>query len=394
MEIKLYSTLPETEAGKAVLRRARQLTDYEWTPVRDVPTYFKNEATVLPAGVPIKGFPYASTEKINKFISENVSFETYISAITNPNSKIYQPGWAALDACNYGIVCNGLVRYAFGIKKRIPTAKWLTIEGMRLVAKRGEYSSEDIRLFDVLYAFGEGRNHVSLITDILKNEKGEIIKFEISEAIRPHCTRRLFTPEEIFEKFSLFHLTRYDLLEEVPLVDKEIDELIWNNQNPKETPKIAVDNGNKSNYLEGEVVTFSVNSDESDEVIIYKDGEVFEIVKVASKALFPRLLPKGYYKAELKAAKESVLFSVNMDSISFSVENGELFCKASSEDKASLFRYMDFRNERGSYTEAYDLTEEEKLSGEFTRKIPEDAVSFKVYYENDYGVWTRGYIYL
>ena len=35
------------------------------------------------------------------------------------------------------------------------------------------------------------------------------------------------------------------------------------------------------------------------------------------------------------------------------------------------------------------LTEEEKARGVITRKIPEDAGSFKVYYKNAYGVWTH-----
>ena len=35
------------------------------------------------------------------------------------------------------------------------------------------------------------------------------------------------------------------------------------------------------------------------------------------------------------------------------------------------------------------LTEEEKKTGIFTRKLPDDAVNFKVYFENKYGVWTH-----
>ena len=35
------------------------------------------------------------------------------------------------------------------------------------------------------------------------------------------------------------------------------------------------------------------------------------------------------------------------------------------------------------------LTEEERKTGTFTREIPADAASFKVYFENRYGFWTH-----
>jgi hypothetical protein len=53
---------------------------------------------------------------------------------------------------------------------------------------------------------------------------------------------------------------------------------------------------------------------------------------------------------------------------------------------------MDFRHEGegAAPLEKYEeLTEEEKESGCFTRPIPDTAKHFKVYWENDYGVWTH-----
>ena len=40
------------------------------------------------------------------------------------------------------------------------------------------------------------------------------------------------------------------------------------------------------------------------------------------------------------------------------------------------------------------LTDEEKSSGHYERKIPDDALYFKVYYENKYGIWTHTMIEL
>jgi cation transport ATPase len=84
--------------------------------------------------------------------------------------------------------------------------RWGDIPGMRQVAPRGAYSAEEIRLCDVLHAFGEGRNHVALITDILRDEDGVIRQIEVSEAARPSCRRACYGVEEYLEVASFASL--------------------------------------------------------------------------------------------------------------------------------------------------------------------------------------------
>ena len=242
----ITSTQPKNEREAAVIARARQLTDFVWTPIRDVPTYLNEVGnTVLLAGEQVTGFPYSSCETNDKFFCENVSFETFLSAIPNPESKLYSVGEGSLRACSYGVVCNGFVRYVFGIPYRVSTKRWFTIKGMNKIKEKGEFTVEDMRLCDVLHAFNDGRNHVSLVTDILRDENGKVAFVEISEAVRPSCKRRLFTPEQFYEKYKPFSLCRYEFIDNVPLLDKETDALLWNSGIEKKRPKITVNNGNK-----------------------------------------------------------------------------------------------------------------------------------------------------
>ena len=85
--------------------------------------------------------------------------------------------------------------------------------------------------------------------------------------------------------------------------------------------------------------------------------------------------------------------------ISHSVKDGYLTVTANACDPDSKILYTDFR-EAGRTTNNYnascapmaqieELTEEEKAAGTWTRKIPEEGVHFKVYFENKYGVWTH-----
>lgn len=389
----LFSTNPQTAAQAAVLARARLLTDFRWTPVRDIPSYLRAKGNiVLPAGKEITGFPYASTERTDAFITENVSIETFLSTIPNPHSKLYQPGHAAFNACNYGIVCNGLVRYALGIRRRVSTARWLTIPGMQKIAEKQTYSPEDIRLLDILHAFGEGINHVALITDILRNENGTVAEIEVSEAVRPTCKRARYTVEEFMEKFKLYALCRYAYLEQVPPYDEHDHYLLTESGMEKKMPALAADNGIRSNYRAGEEIILSVFGEGEDTLALYCGDELIKEYPICGNAIIPCSLMRGYYTAKRKNTGDSVSFCVTDPLIRHEVHDGRITVYADAQDTRSRILYMDFRHEGegAAALEKYEeLTEEEKQSGCFTRPIPDTAKHFKVYWENDYGVWTH-----
>ena len=108
----LRSTLPDSPGKAAALARCACLTDFRWTPLCDVPTYKKDIGrTVHPAGVTVTGMPYSSVEAIDKFIGENVSFRSILSAMSNPDSALYQRDIRGLKNSwtYFGIVCNGAV---------------------------------------------------------------------------------------------------------------------------------------------------------------------------------------------------------------------------------------------------------------------------------------------
>ena len=388
----LHSTLAKTKAQMGVLRRARQLTDFKWTPVRDFPTYTVNEGNfIFPAGEELTGFPYSSVEREDKFIIENISIESFLSAIANPYSRLYQVGHGEHGAPSFGVVCNSFVRYALGISERVSTNCFLTIPGMTLVAEREKYKVDQIELLDVLHAYGNGKNHVEIITDILRNDAGEIEQIELSGAIRPLCSRRCFTVEDFYEKFKLFDLCRYEYIEDIPF-DDAVDDLLWHSNIEKKTPKISVNNGNKSNYLVGEEIILSVDSDEADEVELLCDGKLIRSFKVGKKAIAPLNLSRGHYTARLRAADESVDFSVNQAKVTHKVEGNVITICADPCDSRSRIAYMDFRRagSRIAPLVAYEkLSAEERETGVFSRPIPENAENFKVYYRNEYGVWTH-----
>ena len=385
-------TNPTTRGEKIAIAKARQLTDFKWTPLKDIPTYtIKDGHMVIPAGKEVTGFPYSSTEATDKFISENVAFDTFLSAIPNPDSKLYQTGHGSIGRCNYGMVCNGFVRYVFGIPYRVNTHRWYMLEGMNMVYPKQEYKVEDLKLCDVLHAFNDGRNHVALVTDILKDQQGNIVGVEIAEGVAPLCKRETYTPEEYYEKYKPFAIWRYDLLEQIPDVDQDIEELLKSGMEQIQ-PKIAVDNGINSNYLVGEEILISVFEEQPDVVEILKNEEVVQEFQTNGRAFFPCKLPAGYYDVRLKTQGESVSFCVNKPQVKHEVNGENITIYANSGDERSKIHYVDFRMkgiEVSGIAGFASLTEEEKNTGVITRVIPKDAENYKVYFENAYGVWTH-----
>lgn len=410
----LFSTKPDSKGKEAALFRSRQLTDFRWTPVGDIPVYTKATGkTYLAAGQEQVGMLYSSTEPTDKFIAENISFETFLSIIANPDSALYHKdlqghsnSWAY-----FGIVCNGLVRYAFNIRRRYSTKRWDVVPGMRKIADEASFGPEQMLLCDVLHSYGKGRNHVSLITDLLRDASGKICKIEVSEAIRPTCVRKQYDLETFFEEFKLFSLWRYDYVDDVPMPDPEQDACL--RQGVPGLPVLSVDYGNKTNYRTYEDVVISVFLSGKNELEIYRDGELVDSVTIWDRGNISRRFDRGYYTVIHKETGAKVEFCVTQPEISYTVEDGMLMVRANPCDSCSKISHMEFRErsqggtirtsggcegmETGvfhdprcsSLSKLEELTDEEKRTGVFNRAIPDDAGNFKVYFENAYGMWTH-----
>ena len=402
----LISTKPDTKGKEAVIFRSRQLSEFVWTPKGDIPVHLnKVGKTRLQAGEQQRGMLYSSMEPTDKFITENVSFETFLSVVANPDSALYHKdinghnnSWAY-----FGLVCNGLVRYALDIPYRYSTKRWPTIPGMRKIADEASYPAERIELCDVLYAFGNGRNHVALITDILCDETGEICQIEVSEAVRPTCVRVRYDLETFYEKYKLFALWRYDFVDEVSMPDEEQNRYLQ--RGVPALPVIAVDCGDKANYRAYEEVIISAFADGENEIEVFCGDRLVETIVIKGRGKVTRRFDRGYYILKHKDTGKHVEFCVTSPEINYTKQNGKITVKVDSCDPESEISHMDFRERSkglmnrasGTYynpccaslSKMEELTEEEKRTGVITRDIPSDAENFKIYFKNRYGIWTH-----
>lgn len=396
----LISTLPQTEQEQAIIARANQLTSFTFTPLKDMPGQFNSSTeddAFFKAGKEYKGFPYSSVQNTDKFLCENVSFETFLSALANPDSVLYtKRNKVKGSSTYYGIVCNGLVRYSLGIPQRYMTDFWLETPGMSVVAEKGQWTPEDIKLCDILHVYNDGSNHVIIITDILRDENGKIVKIELSEATRPTCIRRAIYTEDLMEKYWKYRLCRYEYIDSVPLFDETQENAVFKSGIDKKQPMIAVDYGNKSNYYANAKTVISVFAQGQNTVQILKDGTLIEEIETNDYKKINRYFEPGYYVVKLANTEHFTEFCVVKPIITHTFNDGVVTINASTADEESQILHMEFRRE-GDYaaviSQMVQLTKEERESGIIVKEVPEDAYYYKISFKNKYGIWTHSMIY-
>ena len=314
MTEKLYSA-PITSAGmKNALMRARQLTDLSWTPLTGtIPRIMRKDGERIylyfNRGEEYKGIPYSSVYEKNTYVGSNISIETFISAVCNPNSFLYTRDLR--KECNepkavpfYGTVCSKFAQTALGINENYNTAHFGKIDGMRKIFSAGGYSAEDLERCDILLWAGK---HTAMVTDILKNENGEILYIEVSEeTTNPSMRRKKWSTEEFFSHFEKYDVLRYEYLDKVPYEPSSFVN-VFDEKHPLDSRKydVLTRRGDKCNVPAGEEITLDVLTDGWEKYRIFKDGSLFSEAEVSKEINLGCLGPGDYRVLLVSGEKES-----------------------------------------------------------------------------------------
>lgn len=323
-----------------IIKRARQLTELKWIPIRDTINAYIKKGDVInfynyEKGKEYEGIPYSSVVRSANYITAKYSPETFISMLANPNAKIYtcdlRDVYGVPRECAYcGMVCSRFAAHCFGIDKLYNTARFLEIDGMELIKDIGCYDENDIKICDVMLA---PKFHVSVVTDIIRDENKKVIAFEISEETsNPRMRRIRFGLKEFFEYFAKYQLVRYKYKE---LVEYHPDNLVNIFDEKDELDDRIYDvltrYGDKCNINEREEkeIYLDIITPGWQKLRLYKDEKLISENDISGKDhfLFEDLAP-GYYKALLiNENKESrpCFFCIVKSSVSASfIEDGKV----------------------------------------------------------------------
>jgi uncharacterized protein YgiM (DUF1202 family) len=161
-----------SEGQKNIVKRARQLTEIQWTPLEDRNQWgyygtFKAETTYT-------GIPYGQPVNTNGYIGYGVSLETFAAAVLDNTSRFYT-GYSNYNkiAPALSTDCSGYVSYAWGLKSRKTTYY------IGDVAERvGDQSVYSLQVGDCL---NEASSHVVLISSLTYDANGTIVGLQVME---------------------------------------------------------------------------------------------------------------------------------------------------------------------------------------------------------------------
>ncbi len=382
------------------IRKAHQLTDIEFTPVRD----FEYNTGSYSSGVSYKGVPYSSVKEIETYVGENVSFHTFMTAIQNPRSKLYterindKPYHGKNCKAYYGTVCSGLVSYALGLVPRFNSYDFPLSDKMEDISS---FEPELLCEGDILWREG----HVAMITGIIKDYAGTVKELEISESGGSRCKRYSVTRDYFVNTIMTNHFRKiyyykelsknidYHPVTEFVAVDDEDKQSFIYNQD------ICVDKGDKSCYLENEPVVVNVLSEDAVLLEIYRNDSLYQtyVINDETDVVFDKLL-FGDYKARIVFDMVSGQFSdytywkvVHAD-VSLEPLNRILYFHSLNSEPNQIV-FCNINGKRPPMSEGYcKIISPEELTQGFV-SIPADRILsnypfVKVFFKTDFGTIT------
>ena len=303
--MKLYHDIPHSQGVENALKRAKQMVELDWVPVKDIPAGEIRTTTegkkyldlFFPGHRPQKGVGYSSVRIHEKFVGTNVVFETYLSALTNPRSVMYtrpQHGLGRSMFNFYGTVCSSFAAYVLGLPVRFPCGAWPKMSGVSVVDTS---EPENLQLCDVVLKLGD---HIAVITDIQRDIDGKVHIITVSESETPSCVAKDYTLEQ-FRGYWLnngYQVYRYAGVHDVtytpdPFAPVEGDPLM---ERPAINTTLQPDYGNKANYMLGDTVELDVMEDGWTHVSITGLESATLPLEPDQKVTFTPSVP-GYYSA-------------------------------------------------------------------------------------------------
>lgn len=191
------------------LRRIDYLASLRWIPFAKVPNGYNADgggdtgnAYFNFAGRVAIGVPYSDVAGTRKYVPNNVSIRTFMTATKNPRSLLYTEelhqnvskyGMSYTSGhrrCYYGSVCNTFVGWVMGIYSDYLASRYHEnlIDGLVTVAK----GYQNAKPLDIVWFSG----HVAIVSAVWLDEFGNRRYIEMAEMSTPYPYKILYTPEE------------------------------------------------------------------------------------------------------------------------------------------------------------------------------------------------------
>ena len=303
-EVKKYIyDVPENQGVANVLKRAKQLADVTWIPLRKMPCSTiqrptaDSKAVYLPShtgtNVPMTGMIYSSCRLTEKYVGYNVSLETFVTATQNPNSVLYTKtlhgtGGNAMGSW-YGTVCSAFVSYCLDMP-RISCRLWFQRDDVVPVSRD---DADSFRLGDIVVNY----KHIGIITALGRDQEGHVQTVTVAESVVPTVRVLEYPLKNFYDHWDDYEIRRYVNIDKVPYTPTPYVYVDGDPDTDVPDFQIMTNWGNRANCLMGqEPVELSVIKGDWDTFeMTHPDGTV-KAYKAGQAVLVDTPIP-GLYTA-------------------------------------------------------------------------------------------------
>ena len=417
-----HHDVPYTNGVSNAKKRAKQLSEIKFTPKGNIPSTSASDG--FEPNIEYTGMPYSEALQFEKYIGFNVSLKTFMTAVNNPYSVLYTEdidktrNVSALGnnylvtncGSYYGAVCSSFTGYAFGYDNL-----WQTYD-MRWLSKQGVFievfdnSSNGIRLFDVIWYDG----HVVLVTDIVRNDKGVPVTFEISEGAHNTVQKHTMTADavdnyikshngKVYRYRDMYKNISYEKSEFVAVDGEEITPYSYNND-------ICTCYGDCAVVADWEKIIINYTKSAYTSMEVYKDDELIDTLEITASSHSVDLSDKGYGYGSFKArlvndslVSDFTYWIVCDTNATTNLDEDDLTVNFSSANGKPV--YVKLKTLAGSVRATYILTDEDIKNGSCTFKakelineqnriLPNEKLYARVFYKTEYGIIMGDYVEL
>ncbi len=379
--------VPASEGVRNVIRRAYQGAYLTYTPVTTLPNIKED----VPAGTTVRGIAYSSVRREALYVPNCASLDSYMSAMRNPNSYLYTRVSTTPNSRGYmGTVCSAFVSWSLNLPCVYTTHQLASLEDVEAVR---DQSVQGLTLGAMILHTSD---HVSIVTDVVRDEAGKVIAAEISESVHPRVRSKFWTPQEITEKLlnKGYGIYRYKHIDSVPYTPSPRVPLPGETlPEPWVNPCLAPRRGDKANWRLGEPVEIDVTDGAGfTKAKLYKDETCVSVTDLpADGVLRYDGLGYGSYRVCLTDGardSEPVYFIVTGASITAEdLGGGRARIRFSSPNARPGWYAWCFTSGRDEWAvkRAFPLTEAEKEAGEVITAYEPGFWRFKVEFFTEYG---------
>lgn len=389
----LEHDIPGSQAIENAIKRAAQLAMIQWTPLANVPN---NQGEFI-AKEPVMGIPYSSVKEISTYVGLDVSFHTFMTAVHNLKSLLYSenigksPYHGTNCASYYGTVCSTAISYAFGLDVPYTTVALPKLPGMEKYRYDDDLSN--LKLCDLFFKEG----HVYMVYDIMRLD-GKVKYVDIFEAAGTNVLVTHYKVNQLYDRLVKDGAEAYrynNLREDLEYVPSKYVSLPGELEPSVEyNNEICTAKGDEASYRTDEQVTVDVLSDDYDEMILEKDGEVLSKHKVEAEKILLADLKPGLYSAYLSnedgsRLSKSTRFQVAEIMTSCTVEADRVRIDFSTEDTKPYLCTICGR--KGNYYAYYEISEEDIERGFLEIPFPDGLADphYRITCKGEYGNFTN-----